>query len=119
MELKCDARVCKNMDEEEKTMYLQGILQIIKMGKKGYMELGVGFGNGGSGKFMQRRFQEVLNPVKKISYKMTLVSAGTCLLVFILSYTVILQPKSLPSIEELVEISDEANGEEITEFLVS
>lgn len=100
IELRCDARVCRDMGDEERIIYLQGITRVLKTSQK-EPELGIGYAKKKSNKFLRRRFCEVLEPVKKQSCGLTALLAGSCIAVFVFSYTFIIQPASIPDAFEV------------------
>lgn len=103
IELRCDARACKSIDERERIAYLQGIVNVLKGSKRKSVKVGVGYVKDNSGAFLQRRFREILEPVKPLSYRTAFILVSVCMIIFILSYSFVIQPAGYPSKKELYE----------------
>lgn len=96
LELECDQRACQGMTDEERVAYLEAIKKVLLSGSKRELELGMGYGKNHSAKFLERRFREVLEPVHRYSVKATICCALISILVFLTSYSFILQPAVMP-----------------------
>lgn len=117
IELRCDEMVCRDMNDEEKVIYLQGITHALRIpGKK--PELGIGYAKNNSSIFLQRRFQEVLTPVKKQSRSVTVVLAAICAAVFIFSYSFSVFPGSFPDESEVQGLNETSDSEDVQNFLL-
>lgn len=117
IELRCDSMVCKNMDDESKLIYLQGIMHVLKASGK-EPELGIGYAKKSTGKFLQRRFNEVLGNVEKHSKTVTLVWGACCVIVFILSYCLVLSPARMPKEMKTQGLREGNENEDIDDFLL-
>lgn len=117
IELRCDDFVCRHMSEEEKVTYLQGIMHVLEMSRKD-PKLGIGYARKQSKRFLRRRFQEVLEPVKKQSRGLTTVAAGLCVALFVFSYTFTIQPAGLPDVSEIEGYREAQEEEVVTDFLL-
>lgn len=117
IELRCDEMVCRDMNDEEKVVYLQGITHVLRIpGKK--PELGIGYAKNNSSIFLQRRFREVLNPVKKQSRSLTVILAAFCIAVFVFSYSFSVFPGSFPDESEMQGLSETSETEDVRDFLL-
>lgn len=117
IELRCDSMVCKNMDDESKLIYLQGIMHVLKTSGK-EPELGIGYAKKSTGKFLQRRFNEVLGKVEKHSKALTVLLGLLCVGVFIFSYSFIIGPASMPKDMESQGLREGNENEDIGDFLL-
>ena len=120
LELECDERACYGMDDEERLAYLEAIKHVLSSGKAHDIYFGMGY-TSHTGKFLKRRFLEVLDPVPKHSDKVTYFLAVISAVLFCLSYSVIFQPAYMPV--SLVEDGDHISScadenEEISSFLL-
>lgn len=101
LELRCDKRVCKNLSEEQQLTYLDTLLQLAEMNRKGETkipQISMGYtGKYDAGSIVQR-FQIALhgstNRRKKVR---AVVCCAMCFVLFCASYFVILQPWSPPA----------------------
>ena len=123
LELECDDRVCKGMSDEEQLAYFEAIKHVltIEPNKKKTLDLGMGYAVSHTGKFLRRRFLEILKPVPKQSGVVTVFLAIVSFVMFCISYSFVLQPAYMPMTLETdnVEISSHAKeNEEINEFLL-
>jgi hypothetical protein len=124
LELECDERACRGMDDEERLAYLDALKHVLcanRSEKKKRLDLGMGYTMSHAGKFLKRRFLEVLEPVQKQSGYVTILLAIICFIIFCLSYSFIVQPGHLPKTLEMesAEISSYADGnEEVSDFLI-
>ena len=117
IELRCDSMVCRNMDDESKLTYLQGIMHVLKAAGK-EPELGIGYAKKSTGKFLQRRFNEVLGNVEKHSITITVMLGFCCLIVFVLSYSFIFGPASMPHKDQLEGLDEGTEEENVEDFLI-
>ncbi|MBE5862936.1 MAG: M56 family metallopeptidase [Lachnospiraceae bacterium] len=99
LELECDDRVCKGMSDEEQLAYFEAIKHVltIEPNKKKTLDLGMGYAVSHTGKFLRRRFLEILKPVPKQSSLVTGFLALISVVLFCLSYSFVLQPAGLPN----------------------
>lgn len=97
LELECDEKVCQGLDDEGRLAYLNAIKRVLREDKKKQIKLGMGYGSNQAGKFLQRRFVAVLEPVPKHSGRMTYLLAALSIILFCLSYSFVLQPVVLPT----------------------
>lgn len=112
LELECDERACRGMSDEERIAYLEAIKRVLESGRKKEQELGMGYGKNHSFLFLKRRFCEVLEPVERYTIGQTRILAVLCLILFLASYAVILQPAGVP------KNTDEAKYDIFTEQTV-
>lgn len=103
LELECDEKTCRDMDEEERLAYLEAIKRVLRDGTQKDFSLGMGYGRNYGGKCLLRRVQAILHPVEKQSGWETYLGALVCVSLFILSYSIILQPVGMPKTVEAVE----------------
>jgi beta-lactamase regulating signal transducer with metallopeptidase domain len=102
LELNCDHRVTKGMKKVERLEYLQTIIEVLKQyfGKGNHMlEAGVGvhFVGMGKGETTIQRFQLVCDHQKSIANSKTnFIFALIMVILFLLSFSFILQPHSDP-----------------------
>jgi hypothetical protein len=96
LELECDERACQGMSEEERKAYLRAITKVLRADDKSQSKLGLGWQKKFSDSFLLRRFQEVLQPVERQSNVVTYILALISLILFCLSYSIIVQPGIMP-----------------------
>lgn len=120
LELECDEHACKGMSEEERKAYLRAITKVLRSEAKSQNGLGMGWRKNFSESFLHRRFQEVLHPVERQSNAVTYLLAIVSFVVFCLSYTIIVQPGSMPeeSKNREIRIEKESSNQEDKEFLI-
>lgn len=120
LELECDEHACRGMSEEERKAYLKAITKVLRGEDKSQNKLGLGWKKKFPIKFYRRRFQEVLQPVKRLSNTVTYFLALISLMLFCLSYSIIVQPGIMP--EEVkaktVEVNNLSDKKEDKEFLI-
>ncbi|MBR4731595.1 MAG: M56 family metallopeptidase [Lachnospiraceae bacterium] len=98
LEMECDERTCRGMDEEERLAYLEAIRRVLTDGGKHEPKLGMGYGKNHAGEFMKRRFLAVLEPVQKQSNGVTYLLAFLSVVLFCLSYSFVLQTAGMPKV---------------------
>ena len=120
LELECDEYACQGMSEEERKAYLKAITKVLRGDDKSQSRLGLGWKKRFPIKFYRRRFQEVLQPVKRLSNAVTYFLAFVSLVLFCLSYSIIVQPGSMPEESKNSEVRTEMHSEkkEDKEFLI-
>ena len=120
LELECDEHACQGMSEEERKAYLKAIAKALRGDDKSHRRLGLGWKKKFPIKFYRRRFQEVLQPVKRLSNMVTYLLAFVSLVLFCLSYSIIVQPGNMPEEAEYREVSQETfiKEKEEKEFLI-
>ena len=120
LELECDEHACQGMSEEERKVYLKAIAKVLRGDDKKHSRLGLGWKKKFPIKFYRRRFQEVLQPVKRLSNVVTYLLAFVSLVLFCLSYSIIVQPGNMPEEAESREVSQEMfiKEKEDKEFLI-
>jgi beta-lactamase regulating signal transducer with metallopeptidase domain len=96
LELECDERACRGMDEETRKAYLRAITKVLRADEKSQSKVGLGWRKKFSDSFLHRRFQEVLQPVERQSNTVTYILAFLCLVLFCLSYSIVVQPGIMP-----------------------
>ena len=98
LEMECDDRTCKEMSEEEKLIYFEAIQRVLtaKPNKK-ILDLGMSYASNHKGKFLRRRYLEILQPIQKQSKAVTGILAMISIVMFCLSYSFILQPAGIPT----------------------
>jgi len=103
LELRCDANVTKNMDDEGKERYLTSILAVIKQFNGASNEnapvVSASLVQVKSDSLIKQRFNFVLSDYKKAPVAQTLM-LSLALVLFLLSFMVIVQPASFPSGDE-------------------
>ena len=122
LEMECDDRTCQGMSEDEKLIYFEAIQRVLtaKPNKK-ILDLGMSFTSNHTGKFLRRRYLEVLQPIPKQSKVLTGLLAVVSIVIFCLSYSFVLQPAILPEVFEVDSVKmslDSCENEEIEEFLL-
>jgi beta-lactamase regulating signal transducer with metallopeptidase domain len=122
LEMECDDRTCKGMSEDEKLIYFEAIQRALtaKPNKK-ILDLGMSYASIHKGKYLQRRYLEILQPIPKQSGTVTGILAAISIALFCFSYTFVLQPAGMPKMIETDEIEvGNANDKEdmIEEFLL-
>lgn len=121
MELECDERACQDMDEVGRKAYLRAITKVLRSGSGKQTNAGMGWKKFFSQSFLDRRFDEVLHPVKRHSNVVTYALAVLCVILFCASYSFIVQPGTVPDEAKNNEISKKAYVEETkkeTDFLL-
>ena len=121
MELECDEKACSGMTEEDRRAYLRAITKTLRAGKRKGPKLGMGYWKNTPAAFLKRRFQEVLHPVERYSYITTYFLAIICLVLFCMSYSIILQPAFMPGELEENEVTSARSmegKESESEFLI-
>jgi len=122
LEMECDDRTCQGMSEDEKLIYFEAIQRVLtaKPNKK-ILDLGMSFTSNHTGKFLRRRYLEVLQPIPKQSKVLTGLLAVISIVIFCLSYSYVLQPAGFPNVAETsnghMTLNADEN-EEIFEFLL-
>lgn len=112
LELRCDAAVTKKMNKDGKIAYLSSILDVIKqvnVKRSGLPMIATTLVGTQADTFIKQRFELVLDE-KRPSRKVQLGAIAGVLIVFLLSYTFIVQPASFPPADEVdvgVEITPE------------
>ena len=98
LEMECDDRTCKGMSEDEKLVYFEAIQRALtaKPNKK-ILDLGMSYTSIHKGKYLRRRYLEVLQPIPKQSGAVTGFLAVISIVMFCLSYLFILQPAGIPT----------------------
>jgi beta-lactamase regulating signal transducer with metallopeptidase domain len=122
LEMECDDRACQGMSEDEKLIYFEAIQRVLtaKPNKK-ILDLGMSLTSNHKGKFLRRRYLEVLQPIPKQSRAVTGFLAIVSIVIFCLSYSFVLQPAGMPKMIETDKIeAGNANDKEemIDEFLL-
>lgn len=98
LEMECDDRACQGMSEDEKLIYFEAIQRVLtaKPNKK-ILDLGMSLTSNHKGKFLRRRYLEVLQPIPKQSRAVTVFLAVISIAIFCFSYSFILQPAGMPT----------------------
>jgi beta-lactamase regulating signal transducer with metallopeptidase domain len=122
LEMECDDRTCKGMSEDEKLIYFEAVQRALtaKPNKK-ILDLGMSYTSIHKGKYLRRRYLEVLQPIPKQSGAVTGILAVISIALFCFSYTFVLQPAILPNAVKTceVEMGDETDkGYESNSFLL-
>lgn len=106
LELRCDRRVCSQLSRMEQLQYSSALLGILKIGKSAPRSLSAKYLGIPSKSRLRQRFRLLLQHERSPSKGAVLpwIGAVLCLLVFVGSYTVILQPAfSPPEVERETE----------------
>lgn len=109
LEIRCDNSVAKNMNDTEKLSYLKVILDVAKHAKDNCFVKRKNIStlvNTHCQGIVQQRFEIVLNKKKDYALR-KMFSYGTVILLFILSYFVIVQPRYSIEFEHEVEVNTE------------
>lgn len=104
LELRCDAAITNKMDNDQRIAYLNTILSVIKqtiLGKEKFVESAAKLVNQDNEGFIQQRFQVVLYENQYKASKIKFVTFLTTMFVFLLSYSVIIQPAYYPPESDL------------------
>lgn len=105
LEYKCDLAVTKGMSEIEKVLYLQTLLNVLKLLVSGPLPqpqaLKAGFCGIAETVELKRRFELVLDRPDRNKRPAAIVFMVAIVLLFIASYSVILQPASQPPSKDL------------------
>ncbi|MBR4604860.1 MAG: M56 family metallopeptidase [Lachnospiraceae bacterium] len=123
LELECDERACLGMDDEERLAYLEAIKHVLKSEEGRNIDFGLSYATSSqAGRFLKRRFLDVLYPVQKHSDGVTFFLAVISIVLFCLSYSFIVQPAGMPL--TLVDDGDYISAyadvnEEIGSFLLA
>ncbi|MEG2648195.1 MAG: M56 family metallopeptidase [Anaerovoracaceae bacterium] len=99
LELRCDARVIKSINEDERIMYLESILRIIKrigLDSQDYSPSMSSLVNAKEDTFIKQRFEIVLNKSERFKKKTAIATVIVMIALFIGSYFIMLQPAYLP-----------------------
>lgn len=106
LELRCDRRVCSRLSRTEQLQYSSALLDMLKIGKSASRSLSARYLGIPSKSRLRQRFRLLLQHERSLSKCAVLPWIGVvlCLLVFVGSYTVILQPAfSPPEVERETE----------------
>lgn len=105
LELKCDLTVTSGMPESGKVEYLQTLLNVLKLSQRQPVEqpqaLWTGFCGIAETAVLKRRFELVLDRPDKSKRPAAIAFMAATVILFIISYSVVLQPASQPPIEDL------------------
>lgn len=111
LELRCDRRVCRDLNDEDRLSYADSLLQIIQNAPPAKRKISVGFLGSNEDIRIMQRFQMLLaeKPVSVSKVKIA-ATVAVCAVLFIGSYYVELQPNTAPGPEEIpgyIEVSPE------------
>ena len=111
-ELRCDKKVYCNLSDEEEIAYISAIYYSLT--KKRYdEELPAGFAGSTLNRYFKQRVALLKEPYREIEWKRTSLVVVLCILIFLASYSVVIQPATLPNINEIEgENIREGNKEE-------
>lgn len=116
LEIRCDIKTIHNCDEPERVKYLESVLSVIKLIKSSNRKpsralpvSSVAFIDGNhSESIIKQRFDAVLEYKKKPSRIKNVMICGVMILVFFMSYTVIVQSAGEPPAEDGVTFPESA-----------
>ena len=115
-ELRCDKSVYCNLSDKEEVAYISAIYYALT--KKRYdEELPAGFAGTTLNRYFKQRVALLREPYRGIEWKKISLVAILCLLIFLASYTVVIQPATLPNISE-IEGENVREGKEERPFLL-
>lgn len=105
LEYKCDLAVTKSMDEQEKLTYLQTILAVLSQMErrplsKANQTLQAGLCGISETTILKQRFQLVLHQGRRQASSVAYIAV--LLMMFVASYSVVVQPASYPPAEDLI-----------------
>ena len=112
LELRCDKHVCSRLSKMEQLQYSSALLEILKIGKTSSRSLAAKYLGIPSKSRLRQRFRLLLQRERRPSKCAVLpwIGAALCMLVFLSSYTVILQPGfPPPAIEGIIERPSDAS----------
>lgn len=111
LELRCDQRVCGHLEESEQLNYLQTLINLAQNSSPEHTNIILGYAESSEANIMQR-FQ-IMTQTKTTSGERIKFFAGltVCVLLFIASYSFILQPGAIPPTGEI-------EGDDIETFWV-
>ena len=107
LEIRCDSAMTKQMDENEKLEYLQSLLSVMKHIRPGHaapLINPLSLVQAGQSRFVDQRAYIVLKSGNVKSAFMQILSISLVILLFIASFTVIVQPAYSPSGEDNVDV---------------
>ena len=112
LELRCDKHVCSRLSKMEQLQDSSALLEILKIGKTSSRSLAAKYLGIPSKSRLRQRFRLLLQRERRPSKCAVLpwIGAALCMLVFLSSYTVILQPGfPPPAIEGIIERPSDAS----------
>lgn len=93
LELRCDRKVCRQLSAESQLSYMETLIELVKLGSTCTAQTYMGCLGRNSGDDMQQRFgMLLLNKPSTTERCRQIISCVLCLVLFIASYGVILQP---------------------------
>ena len=110
LELRCDANLTVQLDENEKLEYLSTILNTVKQGRRQNGREAISVGLADSSQDLKQRFEMVLRFGKSANKKSRNALCLLILLLFLLSFAVIIQPAYSPPEDDLVGTFKETDG---------
>lgn len=111
LELRCDLAVTRKMNHQEKVNYLSTILQVIKQiehpaEKNGFYKSVMNFVSIRSFDITKQRFQVVMEKDSRWKSGMQIITSSVIIILFILSFYVIVQPAYYPNLNEMEEMQE-------------
>ena len=101
-ELRCDHRTCRDMTDEARLSYADALLQVIQNDPPAKQKISLGFLGASEDARIVQRFQMLLSRKPfSISKTKLLASFAVCVVLFVVSYYVELQPNTPPPTEDL------------------
>lgn len=97
LELRCDHRACRDMTDEARLSYADALLQVIQNDPPAKQKISLGFLGASEDARIVQRFQMLLSRKPfSISKTKLLASFAVCVVLFVASYYVELQPNTPP-----------------------
>ena len=111
-ELRCDKKVYCNLSKEEEVAYISAIYYSITKNRYDE-ELPAGFIGSTLNRYFKQRVALLKEPYRGIEWKKTSLVIALCILVFLASYTVVIQPATLPNMNEIEgeKVYEESKGQ--------
>ena len=114
LELRCDRKVCRQLSEEKQLSYMTTLSALVKHGSASVAQVYMGYlGQDNDTDMMQRFRMLLLGKPKTVERCRQIISCALCLVLFIASYCVILQPWGEPDASSFESVGTTNVGSEL------
>ena len=114
LELRCDRKVCRQLSEEKQLSYMTTLSALVKHGSASVAQVYMGYlGQDNDTDMMQRFRMLLLGKPKTVERCRQIISCVLCLVLFIASYCVILQPWGEPDASSFESVGTTNVGSEL------
>ena len=114
LELRCDRKVCRQLSEEKQLSYMTTLSALVKHGSASVAQVYMGYlGQDNDTDIMQRFRMLLLGKPRTVERCRQIISCVLCLVLFIASYCVILQPWGEPDASSFESVGTTNVGSEL------